>query len=560
MSSNVQKTWWKEAIVYQIYPRSFMDSDGDGIGDLKGIISKLDYIEKLGIDVVWLNPIYKSPNDDNGYDISDYREILDEFGNMSDFEELLKGLHDLGIKLIMDLVVNHTSDEHFWFQESRKSRDNPYRDYYHWVPAENGKPNKRWSFFDKDGDAWKFDEATNSYYLHYFSEKQPDLKWENPKVRQEVYDLMHYWFKKGIDGFRMDVITFISKDIAYPPIPEKFNGKSWDKFYGAGPKLHDYIKEMNREVLSKYDILTVGEGIGTTTENVLYLVGEDRNELQMSYHFEHPALGLGDRKLIIGNDYKNLVEFKKIQTKWDEALKGKGWGAIYLGNHDQPRMVSRWANDSPEYRPYAAKMLNTWLLTMRGTPFCYMGDEIGMANIKFDNIEDYRDIETINWYHLTEREGGDLDHFMESHKISARDNGRTPIQWEPSVNGGFTTGTPWIKVNPNYTSVNVEVQESDPKSVLHHYRKLIELRKKNDILVYGDYQLLEPNHKELYLYQRSWEGQDVCIALNFSTQKIPFDFKTRNMDVLINNYDSLSISESKIELEAFQAVVLKIGT
>ncbi|MEM6895394.1 MAG: alpha-glucosidase [Bacteroidota bacterium] len=557
MSSEIQKTWWKEAIVYQIYPRSFMDSNGDGVGDLKGIISKLDYIEKLGIDVVWLNPIYKSPNDDNGYDISDYREILDEFGTMSDFEVLLQGLHDRGIKLIMDLVVNHTSDEHFWFQESRKSRDNPYRDYYHWVPAEGGKPNERWSFFDKDGDAWKFDETTNSYYLHYFSEKQPDLKWENPKVRQEVYDLMHYWFKKGIDGFRMDVITFISKDTTYPPIPEKFK-ESWDAFYGTGPKLHDYIQEMNREVLSKYDILTVGEGPGTTTENVLDLVGEDRNELQMSYHFEHPALGLQDRKLISGNDHKNLVEFKKIHTKWDETLKGKGWGAIYLGNHDQPRMVSRWADDSPELRSYAAKMLNTWLLTMRGTPFCYMGDEIGMTNIKFDRIEAYRDIETINWYNLTAKEGGDIDHFMESHKISARDNGRTPMQWAPTVNGGFTAGMPWIEVNPNHALVNVEAQERDPNSVLHHYRKLIALRKKNDILVYGDYQLLEPSHRELYLYQRSWEGQQLWIALNFSAQKVSFDFQMKNMEVWINNYDSLSINESKIELEAFQAVVLNM--
>ncbi|MEM8567735.1 MAG: alpha-glucosidase [Bacteroidota bacterium] len=557
MKNDLRKAWWKEAVVYQIYPRSFKDSNGDGIGDLPGIISKLDYIKSLGIDVVWLNPVYKSPNDDNGYDISDYKEILDEFGNMSDFEELLNGLHDRDIKLVMDLVVNHTSDEHYWFQESRKSRESPYRDYYHWVPAEEGKPNERWSFFDKDGDAWKYDEQTNAYYLHYFSEKQPDLKWENPKVRQEVYDLMHYWFKKGIDGFRMDVITFISKDTSYPPIPEEFKGKAWDFFYGTGPKLHEYMQEMNQEVLSSYDIMTVGEGPGTTIENILELVGEDRNELNMAYHFEHPSIGQMNRKTIHGLSYKDLVEFKQIHTSWDATLSGKGWGAIYLGNHDQPRMVSRWADDSPEYRALSAKMLNTWLLTMRGTSYCYMGDEIGMTNIKFDQIEDYKDIETINWYRLTEREGGDLDHFIESHKITARDNGRTPIQWNNLKNGGFSDGDPWIKVNPNYRSVNVHAQESDPDSVLNHFRKVVQLRKSNEVLVYGDYELLEPDHPQLYAYYRELDDTKLLVLLNFSDQEIQYVSEAEFNHILINNYKELTTVGESIFLKPYQAVVLE---
>jgi len=557
MKEELEKAWWKESVVYQIYPRSFKDTNSDGVGDLKGIISKLDYIQSLGIDVVWLNPVYASPNDDNGYDIADYREILEEFGTMEDFEELLQGLHDRGLKLVMDLVVNHTSDEHFWFQESRKSRDNPYRNYYHWVPAEKGKPNERWSFFDKDGDAWKYDKQTDSYYLHYFSEKQPDLKWENPKVRQEVYDLMHYWFEKGVDGFRMDVITFISKDTTYPPIPEELNG-AWDKFYGTGPRLHEYMQEMYREVLSRYDVLTVGEGPGTTTENVLELVGADRNELNMSYHFEHPSLGLKERKLIEGSGFRDLVAFKRIHSEWDATLKGKGWGAIYLGNHDQPRMVSRWADDSPEYRSYSAKMLNTWLLTMRGTPFCYMGDEIGMTNVKFSQIEDYRDIETINWYNLTAREGGDLDHFMESHKITARDNGRTPIQWDATKNGGFTDGEPWIKPNPNCQEVNVASQENDPNSVLNHYRSLVNLRKENEVLVYGDYMLLEPGHTELYVYRRVLDDSDLLVILNFSKKSVQLEAPGKFTSVLINNYEHLQMEDGALMLQPFQAVVLRI--
>lgn len=535
---STDRKWWKEAIVYQIYPRSFKDSNGDGIGDLRGIIEKLDYIKSLGVDVVWLNPICSSPNDDNGYDISDYRNIMSEFGTMDDFDELLSGMHARGIKLVMDLVVNHTSDEHVWFQESRKSRDNPYRDYYHWVNAEDGKPALRWSFLDPEGDAWKYDETTNAYYLHYFSQKQPDLKWENPAVRREVYDLMHFWFKKGIDGFRLDVITFISKDLSYPPVPEKYQGKTWDYFYASGPHLHEYLQEMNREVLQHYDIMTVAEGSGTSVDNILDFVAEDRHELNMAYHFDHVYLGLGQRKTLTGEGWK-LSDLKTIFSRWDKALEEKGWGTVYFGNHDQPRMVTRWGNDSPQWRELSSKMLTTFLLSMRGTPYYYQGDEIGMANIRFDSIEDYRDIETINWYHLIQKEGGDVNAFLDSHKISGRDNGRTPIQWDASANAGFTTGTPWLKVNPDYTVINVASQEKDPDSVLNYFRKMAALRKQQPALIYGTYNLIDADNPDVYAYTRTLNEQTLLVLLNFSTQPATVDLSgldMREAKALIGNY------------------------
>lgn len=560
-----EEIWWKEAIVYQIYPRSFKDSNGDGVGDLRGIIQKLDYIKSLGIDVVWLNPIYSSPNDDNGYDISDYQNIMSAFGTMDDFDELLRGMHERGIKLIMDLVVNHSSDEHFWFQESRKSRENPYRDYYHWVNAENGKPAPRWSFFDPDGDAWKYDEQTNAYYLHIFSQKQPDLKWENPQLRREIYDMMHFWFKKGIDGFRMDVITFISKDLTYPPIPEKYQGKMWDYFYAAGPKLHDYLQEMNREVLQHYDIMTVAEGTGTSVDNILDFVDEDRHELNMSYHFDHTYLGLLPRNVVPDIMSKKsdadkakfwkLTDLKATFTRWDKKLAKKGWGTVYFGNHDQPRMVSRWGNDSPEWRELSSKMLTTFLLSMRGTPYYYQGDEIGMTNIKFDNIEDYQDIATINWYHLTEKEGGDAQALLESHKITGRDNGRTPIQWDASENAGFTTGLAWLKINPNYDIINVAQQENDPRSVLNYFRKMVNLRKSDPTLVYGKYTLLDADNPSVYAYTRTWKGKKILVLLNFTDQEAIFDIKidVSEAKVLISNYDTPSVSQS---LKGYEATIL----
>ncbi|HAQ48661.1 MAG TPA: alpha-glucosidase, partial [Glaciecola sp.] len=500
--ASIQREWWKEGVVYQIYPRSFQDSNGDGVGDLRGIINRLDYIKDLGVDIIWLNPIYSSPNDDNGYDISDYRNIMAEFGDMADFEELLAGMHERGLKVVMDLVVNHCSDEHVWFQEAKQSRDNPYYDYFHWWPAEKGTPPRRWSYFDPEANAWRYNEATDSYYLHYFAIKQPDLNWENPKLRAEIYDMMHFWFKKGIDGFRMDVITFISKHDGYPEFEEKYQGQKMIDAYAQGPRLHEYLHEMNREVLQHYDIMTVAEGPGTHTDNVLNLVDADRQELNMNYHFDHQGIGVGDR-FIVNDDFQNLVKFKQVMSDWDTALADKGWNTIYFGNHDFPRMVTRWASDAPEHRRIASKMLSTYLLTMRGTPYYYMGDELGMSNIKFDNIEDYKDIMTINWYNLTKEEGGDLEQFIESHKLCARDNARTPIHWDDSAHSGFTSGTPWIQVNPNYVEVNAAAQEQDPDSELNYFRTLNQVRKNNLTLIYGAYDLLLPEHTQVYAYTRT---------------------------------------------------------
>jgi len=558
--ANIKREWWKEAIVYQIYPRSFQDSNGDGIGDLRGIINRVDYIASLGIDVVWLNPIYQSPNNDNGYDISDYRNIMSEFGSMADFEELLARFHENGIKVVMDLVVNHTSDQHEWFQQSRSSRANPYRDYYHWWPAEDGTPPRRWSYFDEEANAWRYDEQTNAYYLHYFARSQPDLKWENPTLRAEIYDMMHYWFKKGIDGFRMDVITFISKHDGYPDFGDENQGSTMIDRYAEGPRLHDYLHEMNREVLQHYNIMTVAEGPGTHTHNVLDLVDADRQELNMNYHFDHQNIGVGER-FIINDDFQNLVMFKQVMSDWDKALSEKGWNTVYFGNHDFPRMVTRWGNDAPEWRELSSKLLTTYLLAMRGTPYYYMGDEIGMSNIKFDNIEDYKDLMTINWYQLTKQEGGDLDRFIESHKLCARDNARTPVQWDNSPNAGFTSGTPWISVCPNYPEVNVANQQTDPNSVLNYFRAMASLRKRNLALVYGDYNLLLPDHAQLYVFERTLDNETLLVALNFSTEQVRFKYDINGSDkfeVLIDNYNDVSVGSDHIELKGWQAVILRV--
>lgn len=552
-----QKKWWKEAVVYQIYPRSFKDSNGDGVGDLRGIIEKLDYIESLGVDVVWLNPIFGSPNDDMGYDISDYRAIMDEFGTMADFDEMLAGMHERGIKLVLDLVVNHSSDEHFWFKESRKSRDNPYRNYYHWWDAENGTPPKRWSFFDEEANAWKYDEQTNSYYLHVFSVKQPDLNWENPKLRQEVYDILKFWFDKGIDGFRMDVITFISKDLPFKDLPEKYNG-NFVQYYAEGPKLHEYLQEMNREVLSKYDIMTVAEGPGTTVENVLDFVDEDRKELNMSYHFDISNLGHKDlaKKLIDPKGW-SFLEFKEIFSRWDAVFERKGWGTIYLGNHDFPRMVSRWGNDSPEFRELSSKMLTTFLMTMRGTLYYYFGDELGMTNIRFENVEDYRDIMTINLHKLIASEGGDLNEFMESQKIIGRDNGRTPFQWNSDENAGFTSGQPWLKVNPNYKEINAEAQATDENSVLNYFRKIVKFRKENPVLIYGKYTLLDKDNESVYSYTRELDDKKLLILLNFTETEATVDsgIDLNGTKVLFGNCQTHSTDG---KLKPYQAVILEM--
>ena len=539
-SDSTNSKWWKEAVVYQIYPRSFKDSDGDGVGDLKGIISKLDYVKSLGVDVIWLNPIFSSPNDDNGYDISDYKGIMKEFGTMEDFDAMLKAMHEHGLKLVLDLVANHSSDEHIWFKQSRSSRDNPYRDYYHWWPAEKGKPAHRWSFFDENADAWKFDSATNAYYLHYFSRKQPDLNWENPKVRKEIFDMMNFWFDKGVDGFRMDVIPFISKDTAYPELPKEYNG-DMVAYYANGPHLHNYLKEMNKEVLSKHNVMSVAEGIGVTPQTAHNFVDEERNELNMLYHFEGVSYGYvpGKFKTPEPGGYK-LVGFKEIYSKWDSTFAEKGWGTIYLGNHDQPRMVTRWGNDAPEFREASSKMLTTFLLTMRATPYYFFGDELGMNNIKFDKIEDYNDIESINNYKIAKSKGEDLKAFIEAQKISARDNGRTPFQWDATANAGFTTGKPWLKVNPNYKNINVAAEEGEASSCLNYFRNIVNLRKNNKLLVYGKYELLDKQNEKVYAYTRTLGNEKWLVVLNFSKDNVGFDSQKfvqyKNRELQICNY------------------------
>jgi len=563
--SSIDRKWWKEAVVYQIYPRSFKDTDGDGVGDLKGIIQKLDYIKSLGIDVVWLNPIYGSPNADNGYDISDYQTIMKEFGTMEDFDALLKGMHERGLKLVMDLVVNHSSDEHKWFQESRKSRDNPYRDYYHWWPAEKGKPAFRPGAFEADGSGWRYEKQTDSYYLHYFSYKQPDLNWENPKLRQEIYSMMNWWFEKGIDGFRMDVIPFIAKDTTFPVITQddlnkKYEGR-WDVYMASGPHLHDYLQEMNKEVLSKYDVMSLAEGAGMLKSTALNFVDEDRKELNMGYHFDGVNLGYVPGYFKKMNPNWSLIEFKKIYSDWDTVYADKGWGTIYLGNHDQPRMVSRWGNDTPEFREYSSKMLTTFLLSMRGTPYYYYGDEIGMTNAKFDKIEDYRDIETLAEYEKVKIAGGDLKQFIEDQKTGgARDNGRTPFQWDDSKNGGFSIGEPWLKVNDNHVLLNAEAQENDPNSVLNYFREMVKLRKDNAVLVYGKFDLIDRENEHIFAYTRILEDQKMLVALNFSDEAVDFElpdaFEIKEM--VINNYPSIKAKGRIISLNPYQAVIYSL--
>jgi oligo-1,6-glucosidase len=549
-----EKNWWKEGIVYQIYPRSYKDTSGNGVGDLRGIIQKLDYIKSLGVTMVWLNPIYESPNDDNGYDISDYRAIMKEFGTMEDFDELLEGLHQRGMKFIMDVVVNHSSDEHEWFKQSRSSRDNSYRDYYHWWPAEKGKPNYRWSFFDENSDAWKYDEQTDSYYLHYFSQKQPDLNWENPKVRQEVYDIMKFWAEKGVDGFRLDAFQYVSKDITFPPFPEGYDVDipSVIEYHGMGPHIHSYLKEMYDQVLSKYDVFAVSEGVGSTLQDAHDLVDKDRNELQMAYHFEATDMVTTLEKC-------TLAQFKESFTKWDKSFAEKGWIAIYLSNHDQSRFINRYGSDKPEFKDYSAKLLNTFILSMRGTPYTYYGDELGMTNIGFTKIEQYKDIAAINGYKKAASDGEDLEHYLKKLNLLSRDNGRTPMQWDTSKNAGFSNETPWLPVHKNHTTVNVLNQENDQNSVLNHFRKMVALRKDNLLLVYGEYEIIQEEHPTIYAYSRTLDDEKMTVLLNFSESESSISLPNfdHSKKVLINNYNEFSVDKNTITLKPYQAVVLK---
>lgn len=542
------KDWWKEAVVYQLYPRSFKDSDGDGVGDLKGIIEKLDYLKSLGVDAVWLNPIYTSPNADNGYDVSDYRGIQPEYGSMADFDALLKGLHERGIKLVMDVVVNHSSDEHEWFKHSRSSRDNPYRNYYHWWPAEKGKPPYRYSLFDINHDAWKYDSLTNSYYLHYFAVQQPDLNWENPKVRQEVFDMMRFWADKGVDGFRLDAFQFAAKDTTWPEFPKGFE-KDFVQYYAMQPGLHNYLQEMNQEVFSRYNVMSVAEGAGRNMQEAHELVDADRKELNMAYAFE--AIDLAKSS---GYDF---LQLKNIFSKWDSAFAEKGWLSIFLASHDQARMVSRFARDAGDYREQASKMLNTLILSMRGTPYCYYGDELGMSNPGFTKLEEYRDGPALNNYAYRIKNGAKPAEVLAEMSFSCRDNGRTPMQWSNAPHAGFTTGTPWIAVNPNYTRLNVEAQEKEENSNLHYFRKMIALRKEHKALVYGKYALLDAANTQVYAYTREWEGKKYLVLLNFSNTaaeaKTGIDLS--NAKLLINNYGKGAKGNS---LRPFEASIYQL--
>jgi oligo-1,6-glucosidase len=511
--------WWKRSVVYQIYPRSFCDSDGDGIGDLRGIIGKLDYLRELGVDVVWLSPVCKSPNDDNGYDISDYRGIMDELGTMADWEELLAAMHARGIRMVMDLVVNHTSDEHVWFVESRKSKGNPYRDYYIWRPGKDGREPNNWeSCFS--GSAWEYDDATGEYYLHLFSRKQPDLNWENPKVRREIYDMMLWWLDKGIDGFRMDVITFISKVPGLPDAPVTAERPyQWGgQHFVQGPRLMEFLGEMHREVLSRRDIVTVGEAPMATTEHAIDLTHAETGPLNMLFQFEHMDLDHEPGALTgkWGLKPLELLDLKRVMGRWQRELDAKGWNSLYLSNHDQPRPVSRFGDDG-EHRVHSAKLLATFLHMLQGTPYIYQGEEIGMTNVRFPSIDDYRDIETLNMYRQeVHGRGVDPARVMGAIHAKGRDNARTPMQWDASENAGFTTGTPWIKVNPNYREINVARAMADPDSIFHYYRKLIRLRKEHPIIVYGRYEPILEEHRQIYAFLRVTADERLLVILNFT--------------------------------------------
>ncbi|MFC4802830.1 alpha-glucosidase [Neobacillus sp. GCM10023253] len=552
---NTTDQWWKKSVVYQIYPRSFRDLNGDGIGDLPGIIEKLDYLKLLGVDIIWLSPIYDSPNDDNGYDIRNYQEIMNEFGTMADFDRLLEEIHKRDMKLMMDLVVNHTSDEHEWFVQSKQSKDNPYRDYYIWREGKDGKEPNNWgSFFS--GPAWGYDEATNEYYLHLFSKKQPDLNWENPKVRQEVYQMMKFWLEKGVDGFRMDVINMISKA---PGLPDgvQHSGQLFGDgapYFMNGPRIHEFLQEMNKEVLSQYPTISVGEMPGTTPEDAVLYTNPNRREVNMIFTFEHMDLdsapgGKWNLKPL------NLLDLKENLAKWQTAIHNRGWNSLYWNNHDQPRIVSRFGNDE-EYRVESAKMLAACLHFMQGTPYIYQGEEIGMTNVKFKSFEDYRDIETINMYNERTSQGYSHEEIMASIYAKGRDNARTPIQWDDSEHAGFTTGTPWIKVNPRYQEVNVKNALDDKNSIFYFYQKLIALRKELDIIVEGDFQLLLEDHPELFAYERKWKEECVIVICNFGDKDVAIENElvTRISDynVILSNYEGSNIEK----LRPFEVVVL----
>ena len=558
----MEKRWWKESVVYQIYPRSFCDINGDGIGDLNGITSKLDYLKELGVDVIWLSPVYKSPNDDNGYDISDYQDIMDEFGTMEDFDRMLATAHEKGIKIMMDLVVNHTSDEHKWFIESRKSTDNPYRDYYIWRPAkEDGSlPNNWGSCFS--GPAWEYDKTTDMYFLHLFSKKLPDLNWDNPVVRQEVFDMMNWWLEKGVDGFRMDVISLISKE--QPELPDKepgINGYATFNVSANGPHVHEYLQEMRQKALNNADTITVGECSGVTLEEAKKYARSDEKELNMVFQFEHMDVDSDEKAGKWTTRKMDLRDLKKILTRWQKGLQDIAWNSLYWENHDQPRSVSRFGNDSDEYREISAKMLATCIHMMQGTPYVYQGEELGMTNCPFNTLENFRDLESINAFHeLTEQGKMTEEEMMAAIGYKGRDNARTPMQWDDSANAGFSgaDATPWIMVNPNYTKINAKDQVSREDSVFKYYQKLIRLRHESDLIVYGTYDLILDDDKDIYAYIRTLGDEKLIVYCNFSenTREVELPEEFTDGKILISNYNDAKVSE-KITLRPYEAIVIQ---
>ena len=555
----MEKRWWKESVVYQIYPRSFCDSNGDGIGDLNGITGKLDYLKELGIDVIWLSPVYKSPNDDNGYDISDYQAIMDEFGTMEDFDRMLATAHEKGIKIMMDLVVNHTSDEHKWFIESRKSTDNPYRDYYIWRPAkEDGSlPNNWGSCFS--GPAWEYDKTTDMYFLHLFSKKQPDLNWDNPAVRQDVFDMMNWWLKKGVDGFRMDVISLISKEPGLPDKEPGINGYATFNVSANGPHVHEYLQEMRQKALNNADTITVGECSGVTLEEAKKYARSDEKELNMVFQFEHMDVDSDEKSGKWTTKKMDLRDLKNILTRWQKGLQDIAWNSLYWENHDQPRSVSRFGNDSDEYREISAKMLATCIHMMQGTPYVYQGEELGMTNCPFNTLDNFRDLESINAFHeLTEQGKMTEEDMMAAIGYKGRDNARTPMQWDDSAYAGFSTANPWIMVNPNYTKINAKDQINREDSVFKYYQKLIKLRHENELIVYGTYDLILDDDKDIYAYIRTLGDEKLIVYCNFSenTREVELPEEFTNGKVLISNYIDAKVNH-KITLRPYEAIVIQ---
>lgn len=555
----MEKRWWKESVVYQIYPRSFCDSNGDGIGDLNGITGKLDYLKELGIDVIWLSPVYKSPNDDNGYDISDYQAIMDEFGTMEDFDRMLATAHEKGIKIMMDLVVNHTSDEHKWFIESRKSTDNPYRDYYIWRPAkEDGSlPNNWGSCFS--GPAWEYDKTTDMYFLHLFSKKQPDLNWDNPAVRQDVFDMMNWWLKKGVDGFRMDVISLISKEPGLPDKETGINGYATFNVSANGPHVHEYLQEMRQKALNNADTITVGECSGVTLEEAKKYARSDEKELNMVFQFEHMDVDSDEKSGKWTTRKMDLRDLKNILTRWQKGLQDIAWNSLYWENHDQPRSVSRFGNDSDEYREISAKMLATCIHMMQGTPYVYQGEELGMTNCPFNTLDNFRDLESINAFHeLTEQGKMTEEDMMAAIGYKGRDNARTPMQWDNSSYAGFSTAKPWIMVNPNYTKINARDQVNREDSVFKYYQKLIKLRHESELIVYGTYDLILDDDKDIYAYIRTLGDEKLIVYCNFSenTRKVEIPEEFVNKKVLISNYSDAKANQ-KITLRPYEAIVIQ---